>query len=228
MFRREHQIGGSEQRVLPGREDGHFVFTTPTLPFDDERHFRALGLADPVALKQLDRLRPIEILQLVDEPLGVSGDPQIPLPQGPALDGVPLGFPFLDFLVGQHRPQIRGPVHRNLGHKGEPHRVHLGPGPTACLQFRDRPGALRRFVEVGMVKLEEDPLRPAHIIGVGGVDLALPIIRKPEPLELGPEVVDVLLRGDPGCCPVLMAYCSAGRPKASQPMGGARCIPSSA
>src|SRR2546422_442408 len=41
---------------------------------------------------------------------------------------------------------------------------------------------------------QEDPLRPAVVVRVGGVDLAIPVVREPDPLHLPAEVRDVLLR----------------------------------
>ena len=48
----------------------------------------------------------------------------------------------------------------------------------------------------GVEQLQEDPLRPAEIVRIGGIDLAVPVVAEAEHLDLPAEVVDVLLRGD--------------------------------
>ena len=66
-------------------------------------------------------------------------------------------------LVREHRAERRAPVDRHLGLVGE----------------------------AALVELLEDPLRPAHVAGVGGVDLARPVVGEAERLELAPVDVDV-------------------------------------
>ena len=48
-----------------------------------------------------------------------------------------------------------------------------------------------------MVELEKDPLRPLHVSGIGGVDLAVPVVGEAEPLQLAAESGDVVLGVDP-------------------------------
>jgi hypothetical protein len=57
----------------------------------------------------------------------------------------------------------------------------------------DRFGALGDGIEPGMVKLEKDPLGPSEIAGVGGVDLARPIVAEAERFDLAAERGDVPL-----------------------------------
>src|SRR5262249_32712257 len=45
-----------------------------------------------------------------------------------------------------------------------------------------------------MVHLQEDPLRPAVVIGIGGIDLARPVIHRPDLVELTAERADILVR----------------------------------
>ena len=52
-------------------------------------------------------------------------------------------------------------------------------------------------------ELQEDPLRPLVVVGVRGVDLAVPVEAEAEHLELLAEVVDVLLGDDGGVDVVL-------------------------
>ena len=75
-----------------------------------------------------------------------------------ALDGetADLALAVDDFFVGEHRAELGAPPH----------------------------GA---FVDVGEAtfkELEENPLRPAEILRVGRVDLAVPIVGKPEGFDL--------------------------------------------
>jgi hypothetical protein len=46
-----------------------------------------------------------------------------------------------------------------------------------------------------VVELEEDPLGPFEIVGVGGIDFASPIVAEAEGFDLAPERCDVLFGG---------------------------------
>jgi len=185
---REDHVGGAEQGVGPRGEDGH------GLAVDGEVDLGPFTAADPVALQQLDALGPVEVLELVDEPLGVGGDAQHPLLQGTALHGVALGAPFLHLLVGEDGAEVGRPVHGRLGDVSEAALVDFVAAEAFLFQFRDGPGALGLLVEPGMVELQEDPLGPAHVAGIGGVDLAVPVVGEAEPLQLAAEGGDVVLR----------------------------------
>jgi len=80
--------------------------------------------------------------------------------------------------------------------EGEPDIVDLFAAPALGFKLRDRSGFLSFLVKVGIVKLQENPLSPADVVGVGGVDFAVPVIAKSEGLELAPEVVNVLFGSD--------------------------------
>ena len=82
----------------------------------------------------------------------------------------PLALAVNHFLVGQHRAQGRAPIHRHLGDIGQPF----------------------------FIKLQEDPLGPLIVLRIGGVDLAFPVVRKAQILQLPPEAGDILLRSDAG------------------------------
>lgn len=53
---------------------------------------------------------------------------------------------------------------------------------------------LRLIGKAVLKELQEDPLGPFIIVGVGGVHLARPVKREAEPLQLAAEAGDVLLR----------------------------------
>ena len=58
--------------------------------------------------------------------------------------------------------------------------------------MRDRHGLLLLRVEIAVKQLKEDPLRPAVVLRIGGVDLAIPVVAEADRLNLPTEVVDVL------------------------------------
>jgi hypothetical protein len=115
------------------------------------------------------------------------------LAQAAALDreAADLGFAVDDFLVGQDGAQFRAPP----------------DGPLVDVR------------EAAAEELQEDPLGPADVARVGGVDLALPVIAKPSALICRRKFVMLFCVLLAGCVPVLTACCSAGSPNASQPMG---------
>ena len=198
----EDHVGGAEEGVGAGGEDCYFV--TGLIGLADgirrhgEDHLCSFGAADPVALEELDGVGPVEGFEFVDEALGVFGDAQHPLAEGAAFDGVAFGFPFLDFLVGEDGAEVGRPVDGGLVDVGEADVVDLRGGPALCLQFGNGGGLAGVLVEVGAVELEEDPLGPADVVGIGGIDLAIPVVGEAEGLELAAEVGDVGLGGDAG------------------------------
>ena len=79
-----------------------------------------------------------------------------------------LGLPVDHFLVREHRAQRRTPIDRHLGHIGK----------------------------TLLIELLENPLRPAIVLGIGGVDLPVPIVTEAQGADLFAEPVHVLLGGD--------------------------------
>jgi len=77
-----------------------------------------------------------------------------------------LGLTVDDFLVGQDGAKFRAPP----------------DGPFVDVR------------EAAAEELQEDPLGPADVARVGGVDLALPVIAEAQRLDLPAEVRDVVLR----------------------------------
>jgi len=74
MLRREHHVGDAEKRIAAGRIDGQLVARRGA-----EVDFGALGLADPVALLDLDPFNVVHIVEIVDETLCVFRDLEHPL-----------------------------------------------------------------------------------------------------------------------------------------------------
>src|SRR5581483_1039242 len=71
MFRREHHISRAVKSIGSRREHANPRVVLIDLEFD----LGAFAAANPIALKQFDSFRPIESLELVDQTLGVRGDP---------------------------------------------------------------------------------------------------------------------------------------------------------
>ena len=132
---------------------------------DGEIDFRAFALADPVALHFLDALGPVEAVEVRQQPLGVRGDLEHPLAHRAALHAEALRAPFLDLFVRQHGAEVGAPVHGQLALIGQP----------------------------ALEELQENPLRPAHVVFVRRRDLAVPVVGKAQHLELAAERRDVLV-----------------------------------
>ena len=170
----QHHVGGAEEGVGTGGEDlDQFAVATHHRELDP----RALGSPDPLLLHLLDAIRPVDLLQILEQSLRVVGDAQHPLTHGQSHHRVTaaLALSADHLFVGEDGAQGRTPVHRHLG--------FVGQAP---------------FVELG-----EDPLGPFHVLGIGGVDLAGPVVAEPQAPELAPVVVDVLLGGLTGMGPRL-------------------------
>ena len=134
---------------------------------DREIDLRALGPADPVALHGLDRLGPVDVVELVEQFLAIVGDAQEPLRNLAALDhgaGAPAA-PVDDLLVGEHGLVDGVPVHLRF--------------PAVCDPLLEQAG--------------EQPLLPAVVLGSAGRELAAPVVGEPELSELGLHVLDVLV-----------------------------------
>ena len=190
MLRREHHVGGAEQGVGTRREDGDRV------AIELEIHLRAFAAADPVLLEQLDAFRPVERVELVDQALGILGDPQHPLAQRAAFDGVALAAPLFDFLVGEDGAEVGRPVDGGFVDEGEADGVDLFAGPAFRFQLGYGLGLAGFLVEVRRVQLQEDPLGPADVFGIGGGDLAVPVVAEAEGFQLALEGGDVGDGGD--------------------------------
>ena len=111
MLRGDHGERGAEQGVGTGGVDLH-VFGT-VRGFDLEMHGSAVGFADPIALHELDLLRPVDAIKIFDQTVAVCGDAHGPLAQlalehrEVAAFGLAFGG---DLLVGEHRAQLAAHV----------------------------------------------------------------------------------------------------------------------
>ena len=127
------------------------------------------GAADPVDLGGLNTLQIVDIGEVINEALGVGGNLQHPLALYLVDDlaAAALAHTVDHLLIGQHALAAGAPV--------DGHLLFVG----------------QAFFE----KLEEDPLGPLVVAGIGGIDLPVPIEGEAEALELGLKVCHIL-RGD--------------------------------
>ena len=129
-----------------------------------EGHLGAVRAADPVALHRLDVLGPLDRGEVVEQPVGVVGDPEEPLVELLDLDLVAaaLAVPVDHLLVREHRLVVRAPLD-------------------------DRVLAVGQAV---LEQLQEDPLRPAVEARIAGGELARPVDRDAPLAELALELRD--------------------------------------
>ncbi len=185
----------------------------------------ALGAADPVALHGAHLFGPVDRVEVVGQALTVSGDTHHPLTQialenreVAALGAAVCG----DLFVGQDRAETGAPVDGGLGDIGEAvgvddlrlgcavERIVVGAILGANLaglelgdQLTDRAGRTRRAVggrrlgvEPRVENLQEDPLRPVHVLDVGRREGAARVVGQAHAAQLAAHVRDVLVRGD--------------------------------
>ena len=129
-----HEEGSPEQRVGTGGEHG--VVDAQFLAA--KRHLGSLRAPDPVALHRLHVLRPVDPIEVAQQPLGVVGYAEEPLLELPDFDqrAAALAATFgVHLLVGEHGLVFGAPLHRRL------------------LAIR----------QAALVQAQEDPLRPAVV-----------------------------------------------------------------
>ena len=119
MLRREHHIGRTKERIGTRREHAN-RFARLIVQFEID-----LGpdrFSDPVSLHQFDRLGPIDVVDVGQQSFCVGSDTEHPLleipPEHRVIPAIRSAF-VGDFFIGQHGPELRTPVHRNLCLIGE-------------------------------------------------------------------------------------------------------------
>ena len=165
VLRCQREERRAEERVRPRREDGQLL----AAPVDAERDARALRAADPVPLHRQHALGPgLERVHLVQQLVGVLRDLEEPLRQAPGLDLRPaaLAVAVDHLLVREHGLVLRAPLDGRLVAVGQP----------------------------ALEEPQEDPLRPAVVLGLRGRDLARPVDRPPHALHLAADRLDVAVR----------------------------------
>ena len=172
--------GARAKNVAPKSVSGRVVKTgsSSPLPCTRERHARALGAADPVALHRQHAVGPrLERVHLVEQLVGVVGDLEEPLRQALRLDlgAAALAAAVDHLLVREHGLVLRAPLDGRLAAVREP----------------------------ALEEPEEEPLRPAVVLGLGGRDLARPVDRPPHALHLAADRHDVAIRDLAGVAALL-------------------------
>ena len=174
----QHGVGHAEAGVGPGGEhpEGQPVRPSSRRARDHQVELGPLGAADPVALHGLDPVGPLEVVEGVEQLVGVGGDAEEPLLEvaldhqvARALAG-PVGQ---HLLVGQDRLAPRAPVDRGDGPVGQP----------------------------GLQQLAEDDLVPADVLGIVAVDLAAPVVDGAQRDERLLQLGDAGVGEDPGVGP---------------------------
>ncbi len=165
MLGRDDHIGHAVKGVGTGGVDGNLVAVGHR-----EDDLDAGGAADPVLLLDLDALDIIQIVQIVNETVGVLGYGQHPLalllPDD--LAAAALADAVNDLFVGKAYLAAGAPVDGHGGLVGQTVLEHL----------------------------EEDPLRPLIIVRVRGIDTAVPVKAVAQHLELARKVGDVVAGHD--------------------------------
>ena len=162
MLRREHHVGCAEHRIGTCGEDLDLRAVAVLRSQDRKAQDGPLASADPVLLCLLGRLGPVEILEIVEQPLHVLRDPEEPLRDAPLFDGCTAAFtPSRDHLLVRQDRHTRGtPVDRRFLAHGQP-RVE---------------------------ELDEDPLCPSVVFGIRRVDRMVPVEHPTHTTKLPDEV----------------------------------------
>ncbi len=219
MLRRQDHVGRAEEGIGSRGEDADHVGSRRLAPRpgpaghrvprravgDGEIHLGPFAASDPVALHVLDRPGPIHVLEVLDQPLGVSGHRH---PDDREAAALALAVDHL--LIGQHGPQGRAPIDGDFGPVGQPVGIAIGVGIGGAggdRQLGDRPalaapwpsfrvGPWEVRVVPGVVDLQEDPLGPLVVARIGRIDLAVPVVGETQRFDLPAERIDIILGGD--------------------------------
>jgi hypothetical protein len=164
MLRREHEERRAEERVRPRREDRDLLVE----PVDLKADLGAFGATDPVALHGQHALGPVlEQVHLLEERIRVVGDLEEPLFEVARLDlGAAALAAAVDHLfVRENGLIVRAPLDGRLPAVGEP----------------------------ALKEAQEEPLRPAVVLGLVAGEHAIPVDRPAHPLHLRADRGDVPL-----------------------------------
>ena len=150
-----------------------------------EAHLCAGGATDPVALLRLHTVDEVYLIQIIQQTLSVFGDLQHPLALLLADDGAAATLTGIvhHFFVGQHA--LTG---------GTPVDGHLCLISKALLEH-----------------LQENPLGPLEIFGIGGVNLSVPIEAVAKSLQLATEIGHIVLGDDGGMDVILNSIVFRGQ-----------------
>ena len=170
VLRGDDGVGHAEAGVGAGGEDPELQLGSAV---HGEVELGPLGAPDPVLLHDLGPMGPLEIVEGLEELVGIPGDAEEPLLQIALLDDIAralAGAVREHLLVGQDGLAAGAPVHRGLGPVGE----------------------------ARLEEPQEDRLVPLHVLGVVAVDLAAPVVDGTETPEGGGQLGDPGFGEDPG------------------------------
>ena len=133
MLRGYDHVRGTEEGVASCGEDLELSVGIILKALYLEEHRCAFGFSDPVALHELDALRPVHQVQVIQKPLCIGRDLQDPLADVLFLDlsSAAFALAFLDFLVGQSGLAVGAPVDGCLALVGQPLLVELLEDPLS-------------------------------------------------------------------------------------------------
>ena len=135
---------------------------------DHQVELGPFGATDPVALHGLDPFGPFELVEIVEQLLGVVSDLEEPLLEVALLDEVagPLaGSVGQHLLVGQHRLASGAPVH----------------------------GRLLAIGEARLVEAQEDPLVEVDVERIVTLDLAAPVVDRTDAGDRAAQLLDAFV-----------------------------------
>ena len=148
IFGREHDVRHAERRIRARREHAEFLLSA----LHRELYLAAVGLADPVFLHEFGLFRPVQLVEIPQQLVGVVRDLEEPLRQVLSHHRRTAAFALAlhHLLVGEHRVAGRTPVD--------------GRGFAVCQPV--------------LVKLQEEPLRPLIVFGHAGVHFVVPVVHR--------------------------------------------------
>ena len=199
VFGGQHHVGGPKQRVRPGGENGDLKSRIG----HGKGNLGAFAPPNPVPLHFLERMAPVDALEIPQQSLGVGRDPQHPLAHRPAHDRIipDLASAIDDFFVGQDSAQFLAPPDGHFTDVGQT----LGIAVSALLflvpQFRRTPQSGDRLRLVGLrveprvVNLKKDPLGPLEVARIRRVHFPRPVVAEAKGANLPFERGDVRLAG---------------------------------
>jgi len=189
VFRRQYHVGGAKKRVGPGSKHLYFLL----VPFNFKYSTAALAAPYPVALHGLNRLGPVQAVQIIQQPVRIRGNFEYPLPY--AFSGYLCAAAFaasvLYFFVGQAGFAGRAPVDGRVG--------------FVCKSLFEQ--------------LDEYPLCPFVIVFFAGGYFPVPIIGKAKVFYLCPEALNIFSCCDRRVGSGLDGVIFRRQAKESKPMG---------
>src|SRR4051812_5827567 len=201
MLRRQHAERHAEAGVGTSGEDAEALPRGVALGVAHlHLELGAFGSTDPIALHGDDALGPVEVLQVVEQLLGVRGDLVEPLLQLTLLDHVAGALTRAvsqHLLVGQHRLAAGTPVHRRLG-------------PVDQASFQEA---------------QEDPLRPPDVVRVVALDGAAPVVDGADARDGVGELADAGVGERAGVLAGLQGRVLRGETEAVEPDRAQHAVP---